>query len=155
VCCQLSMLNILFWRNDIRVLRLDSQQDIYFLINVEYIEEFRDGEKINLEVWADLHVVSPLTTKKLPACLILCYVYIYVQMFASTGPEPSDDFIHIRYSRDHRRPPLWSSCQRFWLQIQRSWVRFPALPDFLRSIGSGTGSTQPREDNWGATWKKK
>jgi hypothetical protein len=28
------------------------------------------------------------------------------------------------------------------------------LPDFLRSSWSGTGSTQPREDNWGATWKK-
>jgi hypothetical protein len=50
------------------------------------------------------------------------------------------------------RPPLWSSGQSFWLQIQRSWVRFPALPDFLRSSGSGTGSTQPREDNGGATW---
>jgi hypothetical protein len=24
---------------------------------------------------------------------------------------------------------------------------------FLRSSGSGTGFTQPREDNWGATWK--
>jgi hypothetical protein len=42
---------------------------------------------------------------------------------------------------------LWSSGQGFWLQIQRSWVRFPALPDFLRSSGSGTGSTQRREDN--------
>jgi hypothetical protein len=26
-------------------------------------------------------------------------------------------------------------------------VRFPALPDFLRSRGSGTGFTQPRGDN--------
>jgi hypothetical protein len=34
-------------------------------------------------------------------------------------------------------------------------VRFPGLPDFLRSSGSGTGSTQPREYNWGATWGKK
>ena len=45
------------------------------------------------------------------------------------------------------RPPLWSSGQSFWLQIQRSRVRFPALPDFLSSSGSGTGSTQAREVN--------
>ena len=28
-------------------------------------------------------------------------------------------------------PPLWSSGQSFWLQIQRFRVRSPALPDFL------------------------
>ena len=50
------------------------------------------------------------------------------------------------------RPPLWSGGQSFWLQIRRSRVRSPALPDFLSSSGSGTGSTQPREVNWGATW---
>ena len=44
-------------------------------------------------------------------------------------------------------PPLWSSGQSFWLQIQRPRVRFPALPDFLSSSESGTGSTQPREVN--------
>jgi hypothetical protein len=48
---------------------------------------------------------------------------------------------------NQKGPPLWSSCQSYWLQIQRSRVRFPALPDFLRSSGSGTGSTQPREKN--------
>jgi len=42
---------------------------------------------------------------------------------------------------------LSSSGQGFWLQIQRSRVRFPALPDFLSGSGSGTGSTQPREVN--------
>jgi hypothetical protein len=33
--------------------------------------------------------------------------------------------------------------QTFWLQTQRSWVRFSALPHFLSSSGSGPGSTQP------------
>jgi hypothetical protein len=47
-------------------------------------------------------------------------------------------------------PPLWSSGQSSWLQIHRYRFRFPALPDFLRSSGSGKVSTQPREDNWGA-----
>jgi hypothetical protein len=40
-----------------------------------------------------------------------------------------------------------STDQSSWLQIQISRDRFPALPDFLRSIGSETGSTQHREYN--------
>jgi hypothetical protein len=32
-----------------------------------------------------------------------------------------------------------------WLQSERSRVRFPALPDFLSSSGSGMVSIQPRE----------
>jgi hypothetical protein len=43
--------------------------------------------------------------------------------------------------------PLWSSGQSSWIQIQRSRVPFPALPDILRSSESGRGSTQPRENN--------
>jgi hypothetical protein len=56
-------------------------------------------------------------------------------------------FMQYRRLSVHRSP-LRSSSQSSWLQIQRSRVRFPALPDFLRCSGSGTGSTQPREDNW-------
>jgi hypothetical protein len=55
-------------------------------------------------------------------------------------------------------PSLWSSGQSFWLQIQRSRVRFLALPDFLSSSGYGTVTAQPREpreDNRGATWIKR
>jgi hypothetical protein len=69
----------------------------------------------------------------------------------------SNNMVLIIY--EHRiyclRQPMLSSGQSSWLQIQRSRVRFPALPDFLRSSASGTASTQPREDNGGATWKEK
>jgi hypothetical protein len=50
-------------------------------------------------------------------------------------------------------PPLWSSGQSSWLQIRRPGFYSPALPE-KKSGGSGTGSTQPREYNWGATWEK-
>jgi hypothetical protein len=45
-----------------------------------------------------------------------------------------------------RRPPLWSIGQSSWLQTQRFRVPFPALPDFLDSNVSGTGSSRPCED---------
>jgi hypothetical protein len=40
--------------------------------------------------------------------------------------------------------PLWS---KFLATDPEVRIRFPALPDFLRSSGSGTGSTQPCEYN--------
>ena len=64
-------------------------------------------------------------------------------MGADVSKEPAR--LHL-FGRS-RLTALWSSGQSFWLQIQRSRVRFPALPDFLSSSGSGTGSTQPREVN--------
>jgi hypothetical protein len=47
---------------------------------------------------------------------------------------------------------LWSEFPATDLEVR---VRFPAIPDFPSSSGSGTGSNQPREYNSGATWKKK
>jgi hypothetical protein len=72
----------------------------------------------------------------------------------------SNIFIVLRYGEDSRDrdlvvfrtatkivgTPLWSSGQSSWQLTQRSRVRFPALPDFLSSSGSGTGFTQLRED---------
>jgi hypothetical protein len=63
--------------------------------------------------------------------------------------------VTLFFAHNVKRPPLWSSGQSSWLQIQRSWVWFPQLPDFLGSRGCGMESAQPREYNSGATWKKK
>jgi hypothetical protein len=75
-------------------------------------------------------------------CIFSCYL-------PSTRPG-----LKYLYNYSYTGPPLWSSGQSFWLHILRSRIRFPVLPDFLRSSGSGTGSTQPREDSWGATSMK-
>jgi hypothetical protein len=45
---------------------------------------------------------------------------------------------------------LWSSGQSSWLQIRR--FGFYSRHYQKKNSGSGTGSTQPREYNWGATW---
>ena len=68
----------------------------------------------------------------------LCMFFVY----------EGESFIYLFIFVDNiLRPPLLSSGQSFWLQIQRCRVRFPAQPDFLSSSGSGTGSTQPCEVN--------
>jgi hypothetical protein len=60
---------------------------------------------------------------------------------------------NVGASMSHNRTGLYGLHQGYlylhllpcsWLQIQKSRVRFPALPDFLRSSVSGMGSTQPR-----------
>jgi hypothetical protein len=42
---------------------------------------------------------------------------------------------------------LWSSWAEFQATDPEVRVRFPVLPNFLRSIGFGTGPTQPRKYN--------
>jgi hypothetical protein len=61
------------------------------------------------------------------------------------------NWIYICYVEE-KRPPMWSE---FLATDPEVLVWFPELPDFLRSSGSVTESTQPREYNRGAIWKKK
>jgi hypothetical protein len=75
----------------------------------------------------------------------------YYRCIASHRPF---SFAVIQVALHIRGPPLWSSGQKFLTTHPEARVRFPVLPDFLRS-GSGTGSTQHREYNWGATWSKR
>jgi hypothetical protein len=51
----------------------------------------------------------------------------------------------IRYSVSgvYVGSPLWPSGQMLLATNPEVRVRFSALPDFLRSSGSGTGTTQP------------
>jgi hypothetical protein len=60
---------------------------------------------------------------------------------------PQDHSLNIHWCENLKGLPLWSCGQSYRLQIQRSRVLFLALPDFLRSSGSGTGYTQPCEYN--------
>jgi hypothetical protein len=66
---------------------------------------------------------------------------------AGSPLSPTYPTTHPTHSPLIDHPGNISSGQSFWLQIQGSRVRFPALPDLLSSSGSGTGSTQPREVN--------
>jgi hypothetical protein len=78
------------------------------------------------------------------ACRCICIMFTYVS-WINKGWASSDfcttTISDILFLYICLWPPPWSSNQSFWLRIQRPRVRFPALPDFLRSIGSGTGST--------------
>ena len=72
------------------------------------------------EFHCHVHKTSPLTTDRYP----------------EPGESKQGDSLILRcilllsFYLCLRGPPLWSSGQSFRLQIQRSRVRFPALPDF-------------------------
>jgi hypothetical protein len=70
-------------------------------------------------------------------------------------PEHWNPLTWIRHRWKYRRPPLWSSGQSSWLHIQRPGFDSLRCQIFWEVMCLGTGSTQPREYNWGATWKKK
>jgi hypothetical protein len=47
----------------------------------------------------------------------------------------------IEFTKENDSDPFSEFCGE---KVRDVRVRFPALPNFLRSSGSGTGSTQPR-----------
>jgi hypothetical protein len=85
------------------------------------------------------------------------YAYLTtVPYFAFTYEKPAlrnhTTVLYFALMYEHTGPPLRSEFPPTDPEVQ---VLFPALPDFLRSRGSETGSAQPRKYNRGATWKKK
>jgi hypothetical protein len=68
---------------------------------------------------------------------------------------PSENWCMNLYLRTQSLTAFVFQWSEFLATDPEARVRFPALPHFLRSSGSGTGSTQPREYNWRDIWKKK
>jgi hypothetical protein len=67
---------------------------------------------------------------------------------------PQSELLTMWGRYPHRRidtSPHRSNDKEFLATDPQAWVKVPVLLDFV-SNGSGTGSTQPREYNWGATW---
>ena len=100
----------------------------------------------------DFEVVVQDLVGEVPGALLIIHVWRILVLDGLLHPHISIPYVQMgrsivlyTVSLLSRGPPLWSSGQSFWLQIQRSRVRSPALPDFLSSSGSGTGSTQPRD----------
>jgi hypothetical protein len=105
-----------------------------------------------------LVVFSPYTntiTTETNFCVLLCvklFHYLCISVF-SCNSEASYLWVDNKFyprkllwsrpSLEAVRPPLWSSGQTSWLKIQRYRVRFPALPNFLSSSVSRTGSIKP------------
>jgi hypothetical protein len=100
------------------------------------------GTKINFQQ-NNLHP-SGISQKQIPVRTELMsehkilYNYIYNLML------PEQKYIN-NLAEVYDRPPLWSSGQSSWLQIQGSRVPFPDTTK--KTSESGTGSTQPREYN--------
>ena len=118
--------------------------------------EQHNDKTVNHKFWVCVSVHHSVSQMKHQLDATLCRFYFCrVTLHVSDASAHHQEYLKLVLLLV--RPPLWSSGQSFWLQIHWSRVRFPALPDFLRGSGSGTGCTQPREPrevNWGATWIK-
>jgi hypothetical protein len=79
-------------------------------------------------------------------CVIAVAIYMYIYRVSEKSRTNGNLTYYLLFTL-YALYVLRSSRQTFWLHIQRSRVRLPALPDFLRSGGSGMGASQPPEDN--------
>jgi hypothetical protein len=96
------------------------------------------------KMWFHQNIFTTLAWKRSIVCSrMLQHIFFVLTTVLLMSKDICDCCKHLLHHVTHNRPPLCSSGQSSWLQTHRSRVRFPTLPDFLLSSGSGTGSTQP------------
>jgi hypothetical protein len=77
------------------------------------------------------------------------YEFVHFSLSTSSILHMESTFFYFKCLKPQRDfPKQWSE---FLTTDPEVRVGFPALQDFIRSSGSRTGSTQPREYNLGAT----
>jgi hypothetical protein len=119
--------------------RMDSKTDAYFYDSYFYISR-------HLITWLPLALLQSSKTSWEEAGNHLPFTYGKWYITSAAIWYWTQSSLLSPYFRGYMQdywPPLWSSGQSSWLLTQRSRVLLPALPHFLRSSGSGTGSTQP------------
>jgi hypothetical protein len=89
------------------------------------------------------YVVSHFVTKQLEFT-VYCTTYTTNQRNGNFSRPQHMDACVTRMKQQFKfllkiRPPLWSSGQSSCLLTQRSWLRFPELPDFLVAVGLERG----------------
>jgi hypothetical protein len=92
-----------------------------------------------IDLALQIFIPSFLTLIEICNCHLMCWIALVGMSRA------------FSWSPTVTRDTNWTASVVWWSEFLATdpevRVRFPALPDFLRSGGSGIGSTQPREYN--------
>jgi len=101
--------------------------------------------KLLVILFLQAHIASSLLGQNVKNCSIYAYKYLTVTVKTTNACTYVSVNINLCSCVWDRLCGLVVRVSGY--RLQRSRVRSPALPDFLSSRGSGTGSTQPREVN--------
>jgi hypothetical protein len=96
-----------------------------------HFSQFSDGVK--LLVPGIVHVTIGYSKHGLISILHCETIKLFLKIICQHYSDSQNMTWHLRNEVPSGWPPLWSGGEIFWLQIQRSWVRFLALPDCVSS----------------------